>query len=301
MFRILVLRILIALFAAAALAMGIWPAETAYLRALLFHQRHGCSLAQGLASIPTTTRLYRTCAWLRATSHVVQRDAAGYVRWQTPVGTYWAPDKDDSIFMVLAELEQDPYELAALGRCRNAVVLDCGAHLGLYTRKALEAGARLVVAIDPGAKQMACIRRNFSAEIAAGRVVPSEKGLWDSEGRLVLHSNADTAVASLMFVGPGDSSTVPVTTIDRMTAELKLPRVDLIKMDIEGAEQQALAGARDTLARFKPRLAIAGYHRPDDPQRIPLLVRAANPGYRMEYRRCRLDLEATQPLTMFFY
>lgn len=258
-------------------------------------------MAQGLGSIPGTARLYRTRSSLRARSRIVERDAAGYVRWQTPVGACWAPDKDDSLFTVLAELELDLYEVAGLGSCRDAVVLDGGAHLGLYTRKALETGARLVVAIEPGARQMGSIQRNFGPEIAAGRVLPYEKGLWDAEGRLVLHANDDTASSSLTFAGPGDASTVAVTTIDRLVAELNLPRVDLIKLDIEGSEQQALAGARETLARFKPRLVIAGYHRSDDPERIPRLVRAANPGYRFEWHRCRLDLEFTRPLAMFFY
>jgi hypothetical protein len=78
----------------------------------------------------------------------------------------------------------------------------------------------------------------------------------------------------------------PLTPIDRVVAELKLERVDYIKMDIEGAEQKALEGARETLARFHPRLSIAAYHVPTDPVRIPEIVRSAWAGYRTECGPC---------------
>ena len=67
--------------------------------------------------------------------------------------------------------------------------------------------------------------------------------------------------------------------LDDMADELKLGRVDFIKMDIEGAERHALAGARRLLAVHKPRLAICIYHAPDDPQVVPRLVREANGTY----------------------
>jgi FkbM family methyltransferase len=40
---------------------------------------------------------------------------------------------------------------------------------------------------------------------------------------------------------------VPLTTIDKLVSELNLPRVDFIKMDIEGAEKLALTGGRATI------------------------------------------------------
>jgi Methyltransferase FkbM domain len=60
---------------------------------------------------------------------------------------------------------------------------------------------------------------------------------------------------------------------------LKLPGVDFIKMDIEGAERHALAGASRLLATYKPRLAICIYHGPDDPEVVPRVIRAANGTY----------------------
>lgn len=57
-------------------------------------------------------------------------------------------------------------------------------------------------------------------------------------------------------------------------------KVDFIKMDIEGAELDALRGAIKTLKHFRPRLAIALYHRPEDIYQIPDFLVSLNLGYR---------------------
>ena len=94
---------------------------------------------------------------------------------------------------------------------------------------------------------------------------------------------------------------VPLTTVDKLVAELKLPRVDFIKMDIEGAEPKALAGARDTLAKFKPRLSIASYHEPDHPRTIPAAIFAARPDYQMECGPCAEANRAIRPDVLYFH
>jgi hypothetical protein len=65
-------------------------------------------------------------------------------------------------------------------------------------------------------------------------------------------------------------------------AELKLPRVDFIKMDIEGAEKQALAGGARTLAAYRPRMEISVDHLPEDPRMVPDVIRQIQPDYRIE-------------------
>jgi hypothetical protein len=53
---------------------------------------------------------------------------------------------------------------------------------------------------------------------------------------------------------------IECTTLDDLISELRLPQLDLIKMDIEGSEIEALKGAVNTLTTLKPHLAIASYH-----------------------------------------
>jgi len=57
-----------------------------------------------------------------------------------------------------------------------------------------------------------------------------------------------------------------------------------IKMDIEGAEIDALLGAQQVIARDQPTLAICVYHKPDDLWKIPLLIKRKFPQYRLFLR-----------------
>ena len=59
----------------------------------------------------------------------------------------------------------------------------------------------------------------------------------------------------------------------------------LIKMDVEGAELQALRGAKQTLQKYKPKLLVACYHREEDLFRLPLLIKDLNPEYQLYFRK----------------
>jgi FkbM family methyltransferase len=77
------------------------------------------------------------------------------------------------------------------------------------------------------------------------------------------------------------SSAMPTTTIDEVVAKSNLPRVDFIKMDIEGSELSALRGAESTIRRWRPKLAISLYHRPEDFFSIPSWIDSLGIGYRL--------------------
>jgi len=196
--------------------------------------------------------------------------------WQTPYGPYWVVAGNfDTMAEVLGEQAIEIYGDAERGVRAGDIVLDGGAHFGAFTRTALNRGASLVVAIDIAPENIACLRRTFASEIAAGRVIVYEKGIWDSDDTLVLERKNHTWADRVIESGPGP--TVEVTTIDHIVSELALPRVDFIKLDIEGAERNALAGASGTLSRYRPRMAVAAYHQPDDLEVLPELATRAPP------------------------
>ena len=78
---------------------------------------------------------------------------------------------------------------------------------------------------------------------------------------VVSRAGIDSRFQSKHGNGPkGEHRRVPVITIDGYVREHGIERVDFIKADIEGAEELAIRGARDTIARFKPKWTISSYH-----------------------------------------
>jgi FkbM family methyltransferase len=61
-------------------------------------------------------------------------------------------------------------------------------------------------------------------------------------------------------------------------------RPNLVKLDIEGSEPEALRGAARLIDRYRPRLAVCVYHRPEHLWEVPLLLRSWDLGYRFHLR-----------------
>jgi len=238
------------------------------------------------------------------------KDADGYEYWETPRGFFWTPPglNHFAFIFLLAEME-----CAVYGSPENEgvhsgdFVLDCGAHIGTYTRKALDSGAKLVVAIEPTPVNVVCLQRNFSKEIAEGRVIVYGKGIWNKDETLTFYSSEQTNLNSILQDKNIRTveTRINVTTIDRIVSELHLPRVDFIKMDIEGAEQNALHGAKKSIVKYKPRMAIATEHTEDifvNAQKVSEIVASINSGYQKECGECNISKKGyLVPFVLFFH
>jgi hypothetical protein len=77
--------------------------------------------------------------------------------------------------------------------------------------------------------------------------------------------------------------------------------VDFIKLDIEGAEREALKGGMETLRQFRPRLMLEMYHRPDDRQVLPIVVRQAHADYGIICGPCEFDQQNKEVVPHVFY
>jgi FkbM family methyltransferase len=215
--------------------------------------------------------------------------------YDTPIGSLWYRAGAWTLPALVEENQNDPYHLRSTIKPGD-VVLDVGANVGTDTRSALAAGAGLVVAIEPEPVTLECLRRNLATEIRDGRVVIVPKGAWDREDTLMLHvDEANAGGSTLIWQTGGPSIPVPLTTIDRIVAELNLPKVDLIKMDIEGAEKNALLGAAETIRRFHPRLALVLEHSRDDVDILPAVARQLWPGYRLSLTPCTKTMNLIHP------
>lgn len=95
------------------------------------------------------------------------------------------------------------------------------------------------------------------------------------------------------------SETAQITTIDNYVLENNLPRVDFIKLDVEGAELETLRGAKRTIARYKPILAISAYHKPDDFWTLMNYVKSIRPDYEWALRHFTEESENVPTLEKY--
>jgi len=86
-----------------------------------------------------------------------------------------------------------------------------------------------------------------------------------SDKKETLYFNEEKSFSSIY--GKGTQS-VEVDTIDNIVKE----KVDFIKLDIEGAEQDALKGAKECIKKYKPVLAVCIYHKAEDWYKIPQII-----------------------------
>jgi FkbM family methyltransferase len=240
---------------------------------------------------------------LERTARVVRQDGQ-FVQWEIAGEHYWMPAGSRMLPGMLADQKSGLYESAGHGVRAGDVVLDCGANVGVDTLAALARGASLVIAIEPALDNVECLRRNLAAEIAAGRVVVYPKGVWDKDDVLPLNvqpSNTASYSVALRHPGASPGPRVELTTIDELVRELELGRVDYIKMDIEGAEREALGGGAQTIRRFHPRLTVSLENRYDDPEAIPAIVRSLWSGYREAPGLCIEQNAGLRPAIVTFY
>ena len=89
------------------------------------------------------------------------------------------------------------------------------------------------------------------------------------------------------------NNTVPLRTIDFLVSTKDITAVDFIKLDVEGAELESIRGARESILRFKPKLAISLYHKPNDIFELILFIKEKFPFYSLHLDHYTIHSEET--------
>jgi FkbM family methyltransferase len=149
-------------------------------------------------------------------------------------------------------------ELCALAK-PGMTVLDVGAHVGYFTlllaRRVAPRGR--VLAFEPNFEVRTMleenIRRNNHSHVT---IFPFALFCREGEGHLRGYDNLNT------FLSPAQASSetaVPMVVFDKFAGNLDLRTLDLIKMDVEGAEYDILLGMRQVLEKYHPTLVLEAH------------------------------------------
>ncbi|WP_410788749.1 FkbM family methyltransferase [Kribbella sp. C-35] len=158
-------------------------------------------------------------------------------------------------------------------RCGD-VVLDVGANIGAHAltaaKRLRELGGGRVIAFEPAADSAAKLGAGAARNDVQLEVVPAALGERRELATLRADSRYDEADAGVRSLyGDGEVvQEVPVLRLDDWAREHELDRLDVVKLDIEGAELAALAGASRTIKRLRPRAVLVEDKRPESSGRM---------------------------------
>ena len=145
--------------------------------------------------------------------------------------------------------------------------IDIGAHIGTFTLLAsLRVGREgRVIAVEPEAKNFNQLVKNLELN-KIENVVPVNVALSDSKGKEDFFIDQGSSVHSL-FPQKTSIQKIKIETevLDSLLGELNIKKVDMLKIDAEGAELKILRGAKKTLLKNpRMKMAIASYHYPEE-------------------------------------
>jgi len=163
------------------------------------------------------------------------------------------------------------------------VVVDAGAGFGDTSfRFASESGETgKVYSFEFVPANLEVIRHTMQLNPVVGsRIEIVERPVWSSSNVSVNWKDGGASTRIVENADENKQFSAKTISIDDWAEEGEIEAVHFIKMDIEGAELEALKGAVKTLKRFKPKLAIALYHKLEDFWTIPDFLQSLGLGYR---------------------
>ncbi len=165
--------------------------------------------------------------------------------------TYFPPDL----------LWQDYFQIDSFKPRRNSQVIDIGANVGDWTVVVGKHFGAKVVAIEPVATAIELLQRNVRLNSLETSVRILNCALGESVGTVNLVIDALTGYAQ--SIDPPDSTkggyykaNCPLDTLDNITSRLAIDAVDIIKIDVDGAEMNVLKRSNATINKFEPKVIV---------------------------------------------
>jgi FkbM family methyltransferase len=144
--------------------------------------------------------------------------------------------------------EQTDWELFLALISPGDVVIDVGANMGIYSlSSAMRAGPTgLVVAFEPDSRSYKMLEGNVALNSSVGNISLCAYCLGDYNGTIPFYEAAEPCLSGTLDTARTpihEVCEVPIRKLDDVLAEMGIPRVSMIKIDVEGAEHKVILGA----------------------------------------------------------
>lgn len=179
--------------------------------------------------------------------------------------------------------EKDMYfEYDFFEKRNDEILIDCGACSGSSLRDFLRINGcdfEKCISIEPDSKNYKGLIEYISTldEIVKNKIEPVFGAVYSHNGTAGFYELSGPGT----FAAEDGPNKIKTLTIDSL---LKGEKATYIKMNIEGSEVYALDGAAETIKKYKPRMAIMGYHKTSDLWDVPYIIKKLRPDYSLHLR-----------------
>jgi len=178
------------------------------------------------------------------------------------------------------------FSLPELPHHKDEIFVDVGAFDGMTSVDFIEWSKeyKKIICFEADSKNISNCKKTLQKVTERYQII--DKAAWSTKTSICFDEKGTTNSK----IDLSSSNTVQAVTIDEA---LEGEKITFIKMDIEGAEMEALEGARQIIKECKPKLAICVYHKKEDIFEIPRLILNINPEYKFYLRHYSLGLSDT--------
>ena len=165
-----------------------------------------------------------------------------------------------------------------LNLTKEEVVVDCGAYDGdsLFNYIKKIGGYSKYYAVEPDSNNFLSLEKK-AVNLPNTSIL--NIGVWNKKDKLTFNLNDDQSKI-ITNISELDSNLIKVDTVDNICGNF----ASFIKMDIEGAEFEALCGSINTISFNKPKLAISIYHKQIDLYRLFNFIKSIRNDYKFYFR-----------------
>ena len=169
---------------------------------------------------------------------------------------------------------------------KNAVVIDAGANIGMFSLYACARGARKVYAFEPVRETYEMLKSNIAASRMEKIVTAVNAALGAKSGDAEIKCCTKGEGSAMIASGnPGVNTGLNYEAVRRVKIvaldDIVRRKVNLIKIDVEGYEKKVLLGAARLIKAHKPVLSFSAYHRSTDKKTLPRVVLGLRKDYRI--------------------
>jgi FkbM family methyltransferase len=148
-------------------------------------------------------------------------------------------------------------------------IVDAGAYIGDTIEDIVKENIayKQIYAFEPDEQNYAKLIENTKTYQS---VEAHKYGLWDKSDKLYFSAESNSGSSITSDISKSNQ-TINTISLDEFFKDKENPT--LIKMDIEGAELNALLGAKEIICKYKPKLQICIYHKPEHLYQIPIILK----------------------------